>query len=462
VLQAKIWYESVYPAINTGNIRIESTGATKTPLNALIKPNWDKAVSYTRFNKNVVELPLDTAVKLGFTLNKNNSFNFKKNPSKSSFLILNDGKTYTAYIMTILADSAYLQNNYNKLNLNSYSKRDANFSGYVFYSAPGGKLLSGWHYLNGKINKSITPTTSHSSVLQVQSVKNSNIQLNDNGCSISSYLVYTGTSCISAGGAAPTCTDYYDEYDFLICDTIQSVAPPDDGSGGGGSGGFPAPPPPLPVAVNIPKQLDTLITNKTALTQPQIDTLNSKLNQILQDCIGKAIYNYLTANQISFPFTFNPSTNPNSPDGASFDPSSGTINIKNLATLSSTSLEEEFFHAVQNSFYGGTYQYANTASANIEFEAKLLRDMYQVINGIGVNWAIMNDPSYFAFLQNLTNNYTSYPTSFTPTQLGWYKIYLGEFIQSQYNPYYTNDVIDYTFLPTAIFNITSSSTCAHQ
>ena len=213
------------------------------------------------------------------------------------------------------------------------------------------------------------------------------------------------------------------------------------------------------VVDNIHKlPVDTLIKNLDSLTDAQRDTLNARLSQIRGDCIGASVYNYLTTNKISFSFTSNPSQTAQ----ATYNPTTGGISIQDFTTLSASNLEEEFVHAIQNAVYNGIAKYSNTASANIEFEAKLLLNISSAMNTTPSNFAINNDPNYGLFLQNLTNNYTSYPTSFTSSQLGWYDVYLGEFIQSQYNTGYTNDVIDYNFAPKAIFQIISLSACAHQ
>ena len=267
--------------MSSTKIGLESIDGSKTPLNSFIKPNWNLSASYTRFNKKVVEIPLDSAVKLGYTTNKSN-FNFSKNPSKSSFLILNDGKTYTAYIMTILADSSYLQNDFTKLNHNSYSKRDNNFSGYVLYSTPEGKLLKGWHYSNGQINKTVTPTaTPPTGSQQINSIQNSAVKLMD-VCDIQSFQILAGYTCVAAGTASPTCTAYYNTEWVITCSGNSSSPSGNPGSGGNGSpsgtpdnNGFPDPStiPPIPPAI-ITIKTDSLKKHFPCVTMLIIDSLS--------------------------------------------------------------------------------------------------------------------------------------------------------------------------------------------
>lgn len=49
------------------------------------------------------------------------------------------------------------------------------------------------------------------------------------------------------------------------------------------------------------------------------------------------------------------------------------------ASITSGNLQEELFHAAQDAFYpGGTSQYSNIGFSNVEFEAKLYRDIVNV------------------------------------------------------------------------------------
>lgn len=134
LLLAEKWYKSTYPIlakaesnVKTQNISSESTSGSD--YSQMIKPDWKHALNYNRFNKRILEIPIDPSAKFSSAL-KNTSINqisYKKEYSKSSFLILFDGKNYEAYIMTILADSAYIKNDLSKLAHNTYSKHDIIF-----------------------------------------------------------------------------------------------------------------------------------------------------------------------------------------------------------------------------------------------------------------------------------------------------------------------------------------------
>ncbi|MGN8068222.1 hypothetical protein [Mucilaginibacter sp. SG564] len=157
IAQAKNWYESTYPATNI-KLSTLATGS-HIDLSQLIKPDWQHNASYTRFNRSVLELPVDaSSVKTAITLSNSPSGNpvYKKEYSRSSFLTLNNGSGYKAYVMTVIADSSYLKGDLTKLDHNKYNKHDADFSGAVIYSTPKGAFVSGWFYKNGSITGKIS------------------------------------------------------------------------------------------------------------------------------------------------------------------------------------------------------------------------------------------------------------------------------------------------------------------
>ncbi|HEY4326246.1 MAG TPA: hypothetical protein VGN20_19830 [Mucilaginibacter sp.] len=210
---AKAWYESAYP-VNAGsklnyqsNYAVTSNGKPIAQnLNAannlfdfsqFIKPDWLHASSYTRFNDQVIEIPVDPAHKIATALSNTSGgvVVYKKQFSRSTFLLLNDGSSYQAYIMTIIADSAYLKNDFTKLDRNKYNKRESDFSGVVLYSTPLGKFVSSWFYENGNITKAklssgqtYTPiaTASNHSITKSLNANPSGIAAKKNGSQIQS------------------------------------------------------------------------------------------------------------------------------------------------------------------------------------------------------------------------------------------------------------------------------------
>src|SRR6185312_3842483 len=117
-----------------------------------IKPDWKHAKKYNRLGKNVIELPIDPSAPLASAI-KNQTTGKILNPkenSRSSFILLNDGKNYEAYVMTLLADSAYAKSNPGWASNNTYQKRDPAFSGLVLYFTPKGQYVSGYAFKNGQ------------------------------------------------------------------------------------------------------------------------------------------------------------------------------------------------------------------------------------------------------------------------------------------------------------------------
>ncbi len=172
VLAAKNWYESAYPqsAATPEKLRTLGTG-NSGHADQFIKPNWRHAAKYKRFNNDVIEMPLDSAGKFNFTLqnataNKIIAAKF----TKTTYLVFKTDSGYQAYIMLVIADSAYVNNDFSKVSLNTYRKHVADFTGSVFYFTPKGKYVSGYAYKDGKlINPAANPAQSVNRVKKVSS-----------------------------------------------------------------------------------------------------------------------------------------------------------------------------------------------------------------------------------------------------------------------------------------------------
>jgi len=159
VSQAKQWYESTYPV--TTALNSKQTTQSVNPISNVpfdytqhLKPDWQHAATYNRLGAAVIEIPLDASsdkVASDFRDMTNNKVIYKQQYSRSTFLLLNYGTGYNAYIMTIIADSTYLKGNLSKLANNTYRKHDADFSGVVMYFTPKGVFVSSFGYYNGKL-----------------------------------------------------------------------------------------------------------------------------------------------------------------------------------------------------------------------------------------------------------------------------------------------------------------------
>lgn len=224
VLEAKSWYESAYPAsVNSVNSNLTTLDAGKGfDYSQHTKPDWRHNISYKRFNANVVEIPVDPANPVLSQL-KNSTSNkayADKENSRSSFLILNDGAGYHAYIMTVIGAPAYLKGNPGKLKNNTYNHRDTDFTGMVFYFTPKGQYVSGYAYKNGHRLKPASANAPASAGMKTTAGK---LQLMELSC----VAWYMG---------------HYVDGELVSYDYMYTICTGDDGSGGGGT---PVPPAPL-------------------------------------------------------------------------------------------------------------------------------------------------------------------------------------------------------------------------
>jgi hypothetical protein len=174
---AKSWYESTYPSNNLSknfSVLNKNGNTNNTDFTQHIKPDWNHGSFYNRLSKNTIELPVDPSGNISGELKSSSSgiVQYKKSNSKTSFLLLNDGQNYKAYIMTIIADSAYLNSDYSKLAKNTYRHIEKDFSGVLSYFTPKGLFVSAWFYKNGIIARKlmgVANAINNSSVLKIRS-----------------------------------------------------------------------------------------------------------------------------------------------------------------------------------------------------------------------------------------------------------------------------------------------------
>ncbi len=254
VLQAMNWYDSTYPTTGTSyssDGKLSTASASNSDLSQFVKPDWHHTAKYARFNKKVIELPIDPEHPIKSGLKNNTTKQISNNQySKSSFIILNNDKGSAAYIMTIIADSAYIKNDLSKLARNTYSKRDSDFSGTVVYTTPRGKFIHSYTYKNGHIvapGQAVAQQVQGSSKLKVNVVALLDCidwywTVRVDGVVISETYLYTtcddGSSSGGGSGPPPPCETNAVNNPGV---RINVVAPPDDGGDDGD--GFPDPTP---------------------------------------------------------------------------------------------------------------------------------------------------------------------------------------------------------------------------
>ena len=167
-----------------------------------------------------------------------------------------------------------------------------------------------------------------------------------------------------------------------------------------------------------------------------LDCQKSKLNQALSEfihegCMQVALYNHSESKGITF---------------------------ANTESITSASLKEERFHAWQDAYYeGGIAQYAKVGKVNIEFEAKVFKDIIESPNH-SCCWAFMeaND-----FPENLSTEYSLWiydiRESIITLQDTDYQKWLNFF--NQHNTIYYSPMQDNLSTPKVIKSLMNQSDC---
>ena len=164
LLLAKTWYKNNFSSSNTIasslTNRANATSTANPPSwDNILSPAWEKANTFVIDSITYFELPAaKTKGDLAFSRKDIGKamFDFSKSYSRSSIIVRKSKNGYSAYLMTILADSAYLNGDLSKLNKNTYQKKDEHFSGLVFFHKLNGKFNNGWRYTDGKITGTIS------------------------------------------------------------------------------------------------------------------------------------------------------------------------------------------------------------------------------------------------------------------------------------------------------------------
>jgi len=303
IAQAKSWYESTYP---TGN-KLNSLATTgNKDLSQLIKPDWQHTASYSRFNQQVIEMPVDPSVKFASAIKNMTTGQITNNAySRSSFILLNNGTGYDAYVMTLIADSVYIKNDLSKLTRNTYSKREADFSGLVLYFTPKGKYVSGWRYKDGHIvipgagtpNKKVQdiagPKLTPHNMEPTEDCIDWFWVTYDNGVPIDYQYLYTTCATPGQGGGGdagntpPDCPPGTSRTQSTGHLAVNNMPPPPPDDGGGG--GFPSPTTPGPCTVDAPATITNNV--KDPCLKKMVDSTISKnvtnqINSLIQNVFG--------------------------------------------------------------------------------------------------------------------------------------------------------------------------------
>lgn len=172
IAKAKSWYENNFPKQDKKSGQVTNAIGNDFDLSQFFTPDWADAKNYTRFNDDVIEIPVDAASEIGLKVKS-----APQSSSRSSVLILKRSENYDAYVMTIVGYPEYLNGDTTKLANNSYGKHDANFSGMVYYTTPQGEFVNGYTYKNGTIKGQLMDETYTPTRQTTQSLKTNKIDI---------------------------------------------------------------------------------------------------------------------------------------------------------------------------------------------------------------------------------------------------------------------------------------------
>lgn len=180
------------------------------------------------------------------------------------------------------------------------------------------------------------------------------------------------------------------------------------------------------------------------------------LKLVLEDCLGRALIKNLMARNKNF--DFNENINSATPGG--YDPRTGILTT-DPSGGSVINIFEELFHGYQDSYYGGTSKYFEAGvigAGNIEFEAKLLRDLRNESppqSNYFVGFYAVEGLEYIDWLSEITLQYTVYPKKFNDIS-PQFNYFLRKF---SLRPDYSKFKIDEDMEVSAMFTILDDATC---
>lgn len=197
------------------------------------------------------------------------------------------------------------------------------------------------------------------------------------------------------------------------------------------------------------------ITSKNTLNPGDKEMLENKFQEFLfRGCLNTKMEDFFVSNSIKFDFVYNPQLSA----PAAFVPGgSQTIYFRDSPSIQQDALSEELFHAYQQwNYSGGITQYYQQGLSNIEFEAKLYKDIISSFEGgslVGVPYGHPQHAAYQQWILSLTSNLTKYPTAI---QANDFLTYMGYFKEAY--PEYNKPSVSH-LTGQALLNLINTSTC---
>lgn len=325
-------------------------------------------------------------------------------------------------------------------------KQTENWTGKVIVEDAQGQFVKAFQYRDGKIESWGTKSKSAARTMYQTCW----------------YLSQWSCSYIAAIDTYFPCLFMYGE---SVC--FESV--PYGGTGGGSSGGGTygtvggITSNPNGIAYTTTDRLSNLMKLGSNLTTNQKIWVNEVLDEIAKTCSGKALYANL-ASAGKFEWKMDPTLS----TPGHYDPVLRRLVLKDQSSLNVIVIAEELFHAYQDLAYpNGTDNYTNNGRINIEFEAKVWRDLMILSmsgpTGTGPSCCStvnnVQEINYLNWLLSISDNGTKGPGNYGGIVSSQWYYYMGEFDNSW--PIYPGS-IDANLNPQAMFKLFNSSPCVKK
>ncbi len=377
---AKAWYESHAPSVKPNGLLTKSVNDDDLQGILNLQPilDWNIAELSNDSVWDAVELPweYEDAEEI-FALSEVWEYAGANNlmPEQVVKLVVirhrQRGDIY-GFKMKIAPDLDYMLDSGDNLRINKYLVRDSDLSGIVIFCSLDDRFINGWRYMDGVIQGKLVPANVEDAGTRAtlsgtrsedwhivldeivivgygpKGLMHANMYTQENG-----YLVFPADEMERPGGV---------DTSGPVVDTYGGSGNSDNDSSGD---------------ILLPVPLDGII-NSHILSPLQLGKLEKALKELINEgCMQETLYNALVSNNVKLDFGMyaNP-TETSAP--ANYDPRERSIKFKDNSSITKDNLKEEFFHAWQDSYYScGIWQYRETGKVNVEFEAKVFKDIIE-------------------------------------------------------------------------------------
>ena len=352
--------------------------------------------------------------------------------------------------MKIAPDLDYLLERGESLIINKYLVRDSDLSGLVIFCTLDDRFINGWRYRNGEVQGKLVPAnveeTETSATVSGTRSEEWNIELDE------VVIVGYGSKSLMHANL------YTQENGYLVFPVDKKERPGNvdtsgpvvdtygvDNSDNDSDGA---------VFLSVPQ--DSII-NVHTLSPFQLGILETALEELKNEgCMQEALYRALVSNNVQL--NFGMATGISAP--ANYDPRDKSVKFNGNSNITKDILKEELFHAWQDSHYsGGIWQYRETGKVNIEFEAKLFKDLLnnpEIYNGCCYAFGpdALPEHLYNEYIKWIYDIRDSGNMSFHNND---YQKWLNYF--QEYNTEYTSAMHPALTQPSALKGLINISTC---